>query len=250
MGATNVTFANFVTTPTRPASALGYNRRNGFPISQLNFGTALRLVNANGAYLEPAQADKDGDKSALFRDIDGGLTGTPGMTVIADVPLLVSSGCVKRVEWNAWQCANRFLGLNIDSEGNEPVAPMSLRRDDAATVSLVGVPGNLKTVRMSVPMGRRFELAWVTAIPRRLKLTLQRGDVGDWIQVAIPYQAGIPFSVVRDFGTSTPLPAAASLAEVVNGTGDRYYWDAATSILHAKLFIRSGRTSTTLQVIG
>ena len=37
---------------------------------------------------------------------------------------------------------------------------------------------------------------------------------------------------------------------LVNGTGDRYYWDAATSILHAKLFIRSGRTSTTLQVIG
>ena len=250
VGATNVTFANFVSTPTRPASALGYNRRNGFPISQLNFGTALRLVNANGAWLEAPQADKDGDKSALFRDTDGGVTGTAGATVIADVALLVSPGCTRRVEWNAWQCTNRFLGLNIDSEGNEPVAPMSLRRDDGATVSLVGVPGNLKTVRMSVPMGRRFDLAWVTAIPRRVKLTLQRGDVGDWIQVAIPYQAGMPFSVVRDFGTSTPLPAAASLAEVTSGSGERYYWDAANAVLHVKLFVRSGRTSTTIQVIG
>ena len=250
VGATNVTFANFVSSQARPASALGYNRRNGFPISQLNFGTALRLVNANGAFLEPAQGDKDGDKAALFRDTDGSLTGAVGATVIADVPLLVSPGCLRRAEWNAWQCANRFLGLNIDSEGSESVAPLTLRRDDAVSVALVGVPGNLKTARMSVPAGRNYDLAWVTAIPRRIKLTLQRGDVGDWIQLAIPYVSGLPFSVVRDFGNNTPLPAAATLAEVNGGLGERFYLDPATATIHVKLYIRSGRTSTTVQVIG
>ncbi|MEO7157153.1 MAG: G8 domain-containing protein, partial [Vicinamibacterales bacterium] len=41
VGATNVTFVNFVSTPTRPASALGYNRKNGFSISQFNFASAI-----------------------------------------------------------------------------------------------------------------------------------------------------------------------------------------------------------------
>jgi cell migration-inducing and hyaluronan-binding protein len=250
VGATNVAFANFVSSPGRPASALGYNRANGFPISQLNFGNALRFVNSNGVFLEAPRADKDGDKSSLFRDVDGALTGMAGATVIADVPLLVSPGCTRRSEWNAWQCTNRFLGLNVDGEGNDPVAPMTIRRDDGVSLGLVGVPGNLKTVRLSVPASRQFDLMWVTAIPRRLRLNLQRGAPGDWIQVAIPYVPGLPFTAIRDGASGTPLQAASSLAEISLGTGEKYFLDAATGTIHVKLYIRTGRTNTTFQLIG
>ncbi len=251
VGASNVTFVNFASTPGRLASALGYNRRNGFSISQLNFGSALRFINANQVLLEAPQADKDGDKAALFRDVDGAVTGTIGRTVIADVPLMVTPDCVRRAEWNAWHCATRFLGLAFDSEAQDAVAPLSIRRDDGATLSLVGIPSNPRALRLSVPAGRQFTVLWgPTPIPARFRVTLQRADPGDWIQVAIPYLTGLPFAVIRDFGSGTPLVAVATLAEITTGTGDRYYWDAATATLHVKLYVRSGRTSTTVQVLG
>lgn len=249
VGATNVTFVNFVSTPSRPASALGYNRNNGFPISQLNFGTALRFVNANGAYIEAPKADKDGDKAALFRDTDGVMTGSPGATVIADVPFLVSPGCIRRPEWNAWQCDHRFLGLNIDGEGGSTVAPLTLRRDDGATVALLGVPNSPSAVRMSVPAARRVDVTWGGVTPRRPRLTLQRGAPGDWIQASFATEPGLPFTIVRDFANATPLPVAASLSDVANGSGESFFYDAATATVHVKLYIRTGRTSTTIQLV-
>lgn len=248
VGASDVTFANFVTTPSRPASALGYNRKNGFPISQFNYGTGLRLVNANVAWLEAPAADKDGDRAALFRDTDGSVTGQIGATVVADVPLLVTPACTRRGEWNAWLCAGRYAGLSITSDGSEPIAPLTLRRDDAVTAFMVGVPGNPRSVQMSVVPGRGYEIIPESAPPRP-RVTLQRAEAGDWIRVTLRYAGGAPFNVIRDFATGAPLPAAASLAEVENGQGERWWWDAAAGAVVVKLYVRTGRTSTTIQVV-
>jgi hypothetical protein len=54
--------------------------------------------------------------------------------------------------------------------------------------------------------------------------------------------------VIRDFNGSNPLPAAADLAELDASTGDRYWYDSGTGMLHLKLVTRSGRTSATIQV--
>ena len=51
--------------------------------------------------------------------------------------------------------------------------------------------------------------------------------------------------VIRDFNTSQPLPAAASLEELDAGTGDKYWYDTGTGMLHLKLMTRRGRTSAT-----
>ena len=70
---------------------------------------------------------------------------------------------------------------------------------------------------------------------------------GEGIRLTLPYpQAAL--RVIRDFNTSQPLPAAASLEELDAGTGDKYWYDTGTGMLHLKLMTRPGRTSATLQV--
>ena len=59
VGADNVRFVNYTATGTIPSSALGYNRRNAFPLSPTNFARGLVFENANELYLEEPQADKD-----------------------------------------------------------------------------------------------------------------------------------------------------------------------------------------------
>lgn len=248
VGASNVTFVNFVSTPTRPASALGYNRKNGFSISQFNFANALGFVNANGVWLETPQADKDGDKASMFRDSDGTVTGAMGSSVIVSNPFLVTAACTFRSEWNSYVCAEKYDGLSIQSDGTESVAPLTIKRSDGPQVAMVGVPGNPKSAQMSIPLGRDYEIIWGVAPPPKPRVVLQRADVNEWVRVTFAYP-GSAFKVIRDGASTAPLPAAASLAEIDASQGDKYYFDPVTQKLTARLFVRAGRTSTTLQVV-
>ena len=70
---------------------------------------------------------------------------------------------------------------------------------------------------------------------------------GEWTRVTLPYpQAAL--KVTRDYNSSHPLPAAASLAELDASTGDRYWYDAGTGLLHLKMVTRAGWTSATVLV--
>ena len=248
VGATDVTFANFVPTGARPASALGYNRQNGFSISQLNSASMIQLVNANGVYLENPLADKDGDKASLFVDADGSVTGSIGSTVVANTPFMVTTACANRAAWNSWICPYRYDGLAVQSDIGEPVAPLTIRRDDGVAVSLVGVPDSPQNAQMSVMFDRSYDITWNGTAPTRPRVTLQRANTNDGVRVSFPYPTS-SFNVVRDLQSGTPLTAVATLALLDASAGDKYYWDPAAQRLYAKLLVRAGRTSTTVQVV-
>ena len=246
-GASNVMFANFVSRAGRPASALGYNRSDGFPISQLNFAAALQLSNANAVYLDNPGANHDGDKASLFVDTDGTVTGTVGNSVVNNNPFLVTPTCTYRTDWNAWICPNRYDGLAIASDNGLAVAPLSIVRDDAVTVTLVGVPNNPVSAQISILPSRNYVINWTGTIPTNPHITLQRANANDWVRVSFPYASG-SFNVLRDF-SGTPLLAAASLVDLDASQGDRYFWDAAAGRIYAKVWVRTGRTSSTIQVV-
>ncbi len=247
-GATNVTFANFVSRAGRIASAIGYNRSDGFPVSQANFVSAVQLVNANAVYFDNPGATKDGDKASLFVDADGSVTGSAGTSVVANNPFLVTPSCTYRSEWNSWLCPQRYDGLALQSDNTDPVAPVALRREDGASVSLAGVPGNPLSAQISILPSRSYRIDWSGTVPTRPRIVLLRAVAGDWIRVSIPFGSA-SFTVLRDF-SSTPLTAGASAADVDAAEGDRYFWDAAAQRDEAKLFVRTGRTSSTLQLVG
>ena len=245
-GTTNVTFANFVPRAGRPASALGYNRGDGFPISQLNFASSVQLVNANAVYLDNPGANHDGDKASLFVDIDGTVTGTAGNSVVNNNPFLVTPSCTFRSDWNSWICPNRYDGFVVTTDNGESVAPLAIARDDAVTVTLVGVPGNPASAQISILSGRSYAINWNGPTPTKPHITLQTASVNDWVRVSFPF-AATSFTVLRDF-SATALPAATSLADLDASQGDRYYWDATTGRIYAKIWVRSGRASSTIQV--
>jgi len=246
VGADRVTFVNYTATGTIPSSALGFNRNNGFSVSTDNFAGTLQFQNANPYYLETPHADKDGDKAAVFLDRDGAVTGTAGAYVVANSPILVTPGCVLRAEWNAYVCPNRYVGFQIRSDA-EPVAPLTATRDDAAAVTLVGVPGNPNNALTTVLPGRAYTVQFAGAAPLRPRIQLNRTLEGEWARVTLPY-AQAALKVTRDYNGAHPLPAAASLPELDASSGDRYWYDAGTGLLHLKLVTRAGWTSATVQV--
>ena len=246
VGADRVTFVNYMAPGSIPSSALGFLRNNGFSVSTANFAGALTFVNANQYYLETPHADKDGDKAAVFFDRDGAVSGGTGSYVVPNSPFLVTGSCTARPEWNAYVCSHRFVGFNIRSDA-ENVAPLTLTRDDAAALTLVGVPDNPRSANVSMVPGRAYTLQFSSPVPLRPRLSLSRSMEGEGVRITMPYpQAAL--RVIRDFNTSQPLPAAASLAELEASTGDKYWYDSETGLLHLKLMTRSGRTSANLQV--
>jgi cell migration-inducing and hyaluronan-binding protein len=246
VGADRVTFANFTAVGSIPSSALGFNRNNGFSVATDNFAGALSFENATPFYLETPHADKDGDKAAVFFDRDGAVSGTTGAYIVPDVPFMVSGGCTVRPAWNAQVCPSRYVGLNVRSDA-EAVAPLTVVRDDAASLALVGVPNSPTRADASVIPGRGYTLQFTGTAPLHPRLTLNRTREGEWARVTLPYPQGT-FRVIRDYNSSQPLAHAADLAELEASAGDRYWYDTGTGMLHLKLVTRGGRTSTNVLV--
>ena len=245
VGAQRVVFANYVSSARGPASAFGFNRRNAFPLHPLNFAEGARYENANHVYIENPVAEKDGDKAAVFLDKDGSVTGTAGRYVAANVPLLLTAGCVAQTEWNAYVCSGGYGRLEVRSSvtGENP-APATVTRDDAVALALAGSGNSLTALQLSVPLARGYTLALAGALTQP-RIGLWGVKAGDWVRVSLPY-AGTGVVVYRDYWSGNKVTAAASLAELASSNGDRYY--LADGVLHLKLVVQASRDYTTVHV--
>jgi len=247
VGADNVTFVGYQPTGTNYMSALGFNRSNGFPVSIGNFARNLTFIGSNSVFLENPGADKDGDKAAAILDVDGSLTGIPGQFVVANNPLMALPSCQWRQAWNAYVCPDRFVSVRVNTQNGQPVAPLTLRRDDGATGAFVGVPGNLQYVSATVPEGRRYDIQYGVTTPTQPRLFAYGLGAGEFVQLAVPYPTAT-FKVYRDWNTRTAIPAAGTLAELLGGTGG-YYYDAANGVIHLLMMAQSGRDWSAMFVV-
>jgi cell migration-inducing and hyaluronan-binding protein len=240
VGAENVRFVNYTATGTIPSSALGYNRRNAFPLSPANYARGLVFENANELWLEDPQADKDGDKAAAFVDSTGSVTGTTGAFVLANVPFMLGPDCTARSGWNAWVCTGRRVRLGVRNNSLEAVAPLTLRRDDAQSLALAGVPDARTSAYTTVVPNRKYVVEWGAGVPPKPRIHLDRSREGEWVQVSFAW-SNASVNVIRDYNTSRPLAAAASLAELEASSGDRYYFDAGAGVMHLKVVTQATR---------
>jgi G8 domain len=245
VGAERVTFANYVSNATRPASGLGFNRSNGFPVSSGNYATGLTFVNANGVYLENPKADKDGDKAAIILDTDGSLSGAAGSFVVANNPILVSASCTSRTEWNSYVCPTHFVGVSVTSLAVQRAAPMDVTRDDNVLSAMVGVPNDSMRVSMNLPALRGYTLGPKNGPMSAPRVTVSRVATGDWIGLSMLYLPAT-FIVYRDGDSAHPFTAAASKAEVDAGAGTLYWRDAVSRVVYVKAMPRTGQTSVTI----
>lgn len=247
VGADNVRFVNYTATGSIPSSALGYNRRNAFPLSPANFARGLVFENANELYLEEPLADKDGDKAAAFLDSTGSVTGTAGRFVVANVPFMLGGDCSQRAAWNAWVCTGRRVRIGVRNNSTEAVAPLTLRRDDAVALALAGVPDSRTSAWTTAIPGRKYAVEWGAGVPPRPRIHLDRSREGEWVQVSFPW-SNANVNVIRDYNTSRPIAAAASLAEMEAGSGDTYFFDAGAGVMHLRLVTQAARDWATMFV--
>ena len=143
-------------------------------------------------------------------------------------------------------CTQRYVGLSVRSDA-EVVAPLTITREDAAALTLVGVPDHPSSAHASVAPGRAYAIQFAGSAPLRPWLSLNRTVEGEWVRLTLPYPQAT-FSVVRDYNSSNPLPPAADLAELEASPGDRYWYDTGTGMLHVKLVTRSERDWATIHV--
>jgi cell migration-inducing and hyaluronan-binding protein len=247
VGADQVTFVNYTAAGDIPSSALGYLRSNAFPLTPDNWAGQVTFVNANRVYLEDPHADSDGDKAAVFLDAAGAVTGTAGRYVVTNLAFLLDPACSAQSGWNAYVCPGAYTQLSFSNEDGGVVAPLTVTRDDAAAVSLVGVPSDRQYAAVSARTRRGYTVAWGVTPPPHLRLSIRQTAPGEWLGLALPYAAA-PSSVIRDYNGAKPLTAAASQAELDSSSGDKYWYDAGTHVLHLKLLVQATRTWATVEV--
>ena len=248
VGAERVTFVNFVSSPARTMSALGFNRTNGFPVDPLNYGKSLTFINSNNVFLDNPAANSDGDRAAVILDNDGTISGIAGAWIAANNPLMVTPACTRRDPWNAWICQLPFVQLQVRGANSQVVAPLTITRDDAAAATYVGVPDQPQTVSASVITSRTYRVQYNAGVPDRPQFYMRRSVAGDWLRLIAPYPNS-NFNVIRDSNNGAPLAAAVSLAELDASTGNKYFYDGATGLLHLKAVTQTGRTTATLFVV-
>ena len=174
------------------------------------------------------------------------MTGTAGAYVVANSAFLTTPSCTLRAEWNAYICPNHYVGFSIRSNAGV-VAPLTVLRDDAATLDLVGVPGNPDAAFASMLPGRSYTLQYGGAVAASPRLYLDHVPAGEWVTVVLPYPQA-PATMVRDYWAGNPVTAAASLGELDASTGNKYYYDAGAGMLHLRLMPMADRDWATMFV--
>ena len=137
--------------------------------------------------------------------------------------------------------------VEVRSADQQTIAPLDVVRDDGATGTFVGVPGNPWMVSASVTPARTYTVNYQGAVPAKPQLFAKGLAQGEWVRVAVPYPTGL-VNVYRDYNTSVAV-LAASLVELDASTGDKYYYDTASAKLFFRLMAKPGRDWATMFVV-
>ncbi|MBM3898536.1 MAG: G8 domain-containing protein [Gemmatimonadetes bacterium] len=242
VGARDVTFAGFSGNGLIPWSALGFNRNGGggnaFALSTLNSAHNLTFVESNALYIDTPVPTKDGDKTAVFEDLTGSLTGTAGRWVTANTPFLTTADCMLRGAWNAQICPGPYLRAIVEGSGTAaPIAPVDIVRDGTASERFVGSGTSTSRVIFAAMPSRRYDLT-LRQFPTTLTLRLQEARAGEWLLFSV----GLPGRPVSVLSGSTAVPEVATPALVGAGSTMALAWDASQQRLHVKVLVPTSST--------
>lgn len=249
-------FAGYASDARRRAAALSYLDFTHFATAADNHASGLTFASGtNRVYLHgrddvPGLAGEDGYRSAVFRDLDGSVTGTAGAWVTVNSPFLAGDGCVLRPEWNANVCSGRYLNLALDVVAGPPggVGPVTIARSGGVSHVMYGSPDAVPHYfRTSLRYGEEYAYDFAGA-PTHLRLGMTDGVAeGDGLVVSLPWSGEQAFVYkdwwVDDRNLTTPaasLPELRAAAEPAHLVEDGRLW--------LKLVVRDGRDWAYLDV--
>lgn len=253
---TDTYFEAFEPNTQRQAAAISVLDYTSWSMSPLSYASGLtfaaatnrvRLETRDMSGYDPATTDsgEDGYRSAVFKDVDGSVTGTAGRYVTAVNPLLAAPTCDYHPDWNANVCDGRYVSLTLRDDGDraQGFAPLGLHRaGEASQHPLYGSPnGGPETpnvhYRSIVRAGYEYAYEHTRGTPTEFSIDLRELEAGDRMVVSIPYAGTeLPF-IYRDYWIDDRgrIPAAPTLS-VLRGLADpAYFVDAAAGRLYLML---------------
>uniref|UniRef100_A0A8C9T704 Cell migration inducing hyaluronidase 2 n=1 Tax=Scleropages formosus TaxID=113540 RepID=A0A8C9T704_SCLFO len=260
---TSSTFKNFVPTPDRFTSAVGFNLKNTWQLTPRNNVSSLLFLPSNSTlkafFGKPGQwfedNDLDGDKNSIFHDVDGSVTGFPDSYAgRLDNFLIRHPDCINITEWNGVVCSGRYSQVYIQTQGASNLT-LSISRDEYPNKPMVlrGVNSQSATSQQYQPilmMAKSYTLHWNGRAPREVVMSLINFDKGDWVQVGLCYPSDTTFQVVSDiydrqsniFDNLEDYKSVGSLTDLEKSPLDRtYYFDSSTGLLWLSLRARHNR---------
>ncbi|MEE6459359.1 hypothetical protein FKM82_000605, partial [Ascaphus truei] len=248
---TKSTFKNFVPTPDRFTSAIGFLMKNPWQltprnnVSFLKFGANVSLkafFGRPGPWFE--DGDLDGDKSSIFHDTDGSVTDFNDSYVARmDNYLVRHPNCVNVTEWNGVICSGTYAQVYIQT-WNPQNLTMTITRDEypSKPMALRGInqKAPFQQYQPVVMLQKGYTIHWNGQAPQTTYLYLINFDKGDWIRVGLCYPPNTSFQVTSDIlqrqtsavhSVEEYLPVS-SIDELQKRRSDRrFHFDNSTGLL-------------------
>ncbi|XP_018417775.1 PREDICTED: transmembrane protein 2 [Nanorana parkeri] len=257
---TKCTFKNFVPTPDRFTSAIGFLMKNPWQltprnnVSFLKFGANVSLrafFGQPGPWFETG--DLDGDKNSIFHDVDGSVTNYNN-TFLArmDNYLIRHPKCINITEWNGVICSGTYAQVYIQARNPQNLT-MTIARDEypSKPMSLRGINQKAPSQQYQpvVMLQKGYTIHWNAQAPQTIHLYLINFDKGDWIRVGLCYPPDTSFQVMSQIVKSQTFPVEEyqpvnSLDELEKiRTQAKYFFDNSTGLLFLFLQAKHNRES-------
>ena len=244
VGAEDSVFTRFEPDELREASALSVFEFTAFPMSPASYAQGLsfdddtrRVYLAQHTPEDPSEGSADGYRSAVFQDVDGSVTGTPERVVTYDNPFLRTNNCQERNDWGAWVCAETYVSLSLNTEGERERVTVARGGAEHVMYGVGNSPAD--TFFTNLLPEQTYTLAVAGGTPERFSVTLREAQ-GRSVTVRIPY-SGEP--TVQQFGQV--LEASSSLGALDAEDTSGYFYGGGT--LHLKLAPDSDFLSLTVE---
>lgn len=248
----NSVFGRYTSNSLRKASGLSYLRQNAFTIDQGNFADNLTwLDTSNRVYFEEPQADRDGDKSSVFLDRTGSVSGTASRMIVNNNPFLrTATGCTSRPEWNGYVCNLSYGGFRIyDLSKATPVGPITVSRWDGVSTQLTGREDDRYYFSGSIlsNTANKIAFAGTATAPDKMRVYLDNRNPTNFIQVTIPYTGTVPY-IYKDWwvNNSNLATRVTAIADLGTATATSYYYDGKNLTL--RLIVGTNRTSALVDI--
>ncbi|XP_050769117.1 cell surface hyaluronidase isoform X2 [Gymnogyps californianus] len=249
---TKCTFKNFVPTPDRFTSAVGFLMKNPWQmtpknnISLVKFGPNVSLkafFGKPGPWFE--EGDLDGDKNSIFHDLDGSVTDYKDTYVgRMDNYLIQHPKCINITEWSGVVCSGTYAQVYVQTWNGQNLS-MTIVRDEYPANPMVLRGINQRAVFQQyqpvVMLQKGYTIHWNGKAPNVTYLYLINFNKNDWIRVGLCYQPNTDFVIVletfqrRSSALSSKveryMPVSSMMELEKNQSDKKFYFDNSTGLL-------------------
>ncbi|XP_038625586.1 cell surface hyaluronidase isoform X1 [Tachyglossus aculeatus] len=258
---TKSTFKNFMPTPDRYSSAVGFLLKNSWQITPKNNISLVKFgahVSLNVFFGKPGpwfeDSDLDGDKNSIFHDVDGSLTGYKDTYVgRMDNYLIRHPECINVTKWNGVVCSGTYAQVYVQTWSTQNLT-MTITRDEYPSNSMalrgLNQRAAFQQYQPVVMLGKGYTVHWNGPAPRTTILYLINFNKNDWIRVGLCYPSNTTFQVTfvifqrqnNAFFSTEEYEPVFSMEELQRKRAERkFYFDYSTGLLFLYLKAKHNR---------